>query len=291
MDPASLCTSNDFYGCTRSTSGTTIINPIASARLRTAENFSFKYGRVEVRAKLPLGDWLWPAIWFLPEQQAFGPWPVSGEIDLMESRGNSASYQYGGVNTFGSTLHLGPNYHYDAWNIAHQTYTLPSGDFSQDFHVFGLYWNETNIYTYIDEDTPANRLLNLDLTTKSFWDIASASQGWDSMNFANPYANQSNIAPFNQPFYIVLNVAVGGTGGYFPDGPEKPWSNQSPIAAYQFWQAQSQWGQSWVGENTAMVVDYVRVWAFNTSDFRIGSRRVNQMKVVDELDLFFQSLN
>lgn len=61
------CTDPSFYGCERtSVNGGPIINPITSARMRTAESFSFKYGRVEVRAKLPRGDWLWPAIWLLP---------------------------------------------------------------------------------------------------------------------------------------------------------------------------------------------------------------------------------
>jgi beta-glucanase (GH16 family) len=64
--PADLCTSNQFYGCERTAGGTNIINPIQSARLRTVNSFNFKYGRVEVRAQLPKGDWIWPAIWMLP---------------------------------------------------------------------------------------------------------------------------------------------------------------------------------------------------------------------------------
>jgi len=51
------------------------MNPIASARLRTAETFSFKYGRVEIKAKLPKGDWMWPAIWMLPKNNEYGDWP------------------------------------------------------------------------------------------------------------------------------------------------------------------------------------------------------------------------
>jgi len=66
--------------------------------LRTAESFAFKYGRVEVKAKTPVGDWLWPAIWLLPKDQEYGQWPASGEIDIFESRGNDASYPAGGNN-------------------------------------------------------------------------------------------------------------------------------------------------------------------------------------------------
>lgn len=65
--PADLCTSNQFWGCERNAGASgNYINPIMSARLRTAESFSFKYGRVEVSAQLPKGDWIWPAIWMLP---------------------------------------------------------------------------------------------------------------------------------------------------------------------------------------------------------------------------------
>lgn len=56
--------------------------------MRTAETFSFKYGRVEIKAKLPKGKWIWPALWLLPKHSIYGNWPASGEIDIMESRGN-----------------------------------------------------------------------------------------------------------------------------------------------------------------------------------------------------------
>jgi beta-glucanase (GH16 family) len=67
--PADVCTGNSFYGCSRASGGGNVLNPIQSARLRTAGAFSFKYGRLEVEAKLPKGDWIWPAIWLLPEDQ------------------------------------------------------------------------------------------------------------------------------------------------------------------------------------------------------------------------------
>lgn len=60
--PANLCTGNAWFGCMRQGSDTNLLNPIQSARLRTAESFSFKYGRLEVEAKLPTGDWLWPGM-------------------------------------------------------------------------------------------------------------------------------------------------------------------------------------------------------------------------------------
>uniref|UniRef100_A0A182KD84 GH16 domain-containing protein n=1 Tax=Anopheles christyi TaxID=43041 RepID=A0A182KD84_9DIPT len=85
-EPANQCTSPMFFGCERVGTTTNIINPIKSARVRTVDSFSFKYGTMEVRARIPTGDWLWPAVWLLPKRQVYGTWPASGEIDLLESR-------------------------------------------------------------------------------------------------------------------------------------------------------------------------------------------------------------
>ena len=64
--PADYCTSNQFYGCERTAGEGNIVNPIQSARVRTVKSFNFKYGRLEIKAQLPKGDWIWPAIWMLP---------------------------------------------------------------------------------------------------------------------------------------------------------------------------------------------------------------------------------
>jgi len=83
-----MCTGANFYGCERASDGNHYINPVMSGKLTTVNSHSMQYGRVEVRAKLPKGDWLWPAIWMLPRHNEYGEWPASGEIDIMESRGN-----------------------------------------------------------------------------------------------------------------------------------------------------------------------------------------------------------
>ena len=84
---------NSWYGCERTSgAGGNYLNPITSARLRSVNSFNFKYGRVEFKAKVPKGDWIWPALWLLPRDNAYGMWPSSGEIDVMETRGNGPSY-------------------------------------------------------------------------------------------------------------------------------------------------------------------------------------------------------
>lgn len=70
--PPNECTNSEFWGCDRQGSQENLINPIRSARIRTLNSFSFKYGTLEVRAKMPAGDWLWPAIWLLPSRNVYG---------------------------------------------------------------------------------------------------------------------------------------------------------------------------------------------------------------------------
>ena len=255
--PADVCTSNAFYGCERTSgAGGNAVNPVRSARVRTAESFSFKYGKVEVKAAMPKGDWMWPAIWMLPTDQQYGEWPASGEIDIVESRGNDASYAAGGVNQFGSTLHWGPHWPEDPYTLTHATYTLPSGDLSQDFHVYGLVWSEEEIFTYID--TPDQVVLSVPIN-QSFWQLG----GWDKTSFDNPWAGRGNAAPFDREFYLILNVAVGGTNAYFPDGVGgKPWTNADQHAVNAFWNAKQQWYSTWqaAGDAAAMRVESVMVW-------------------------------
>ena len=71
------------YGCSRTGSASNALNAVQSARIRSVNAFSFKYGRIEIRAQLPKGDWLWPAIWLLPEHNAYGEWPASVECHVL----------------------------------------------------------------------------------------------------------------------------------------------------------------------------------------------------------------
>lgn len=256
--PADSCTSNAFFGCARTSGNGFVLNPIQSARLRTAGTFSFKYGRLEVVAKLPLGDWLWPAIWLLPEDQVYGYWPASGDIDVMESRGNNASYPDGGVNCFGSTLHFGPFYPEDPFHLTNKQFCLHNGKtLHDDFHIYGLVWNEREMYSYIDDDS--QRVMQVHFN-ESFW----VRGGWDkNPHLHNPWQGQAIHAPFDQKFYLVLNVAVGGAHGYFPNGiGDKPWTDGTNTEMRDFNNALPRVLQTWdlQGVESAMAVKSVRVW-------------------------------
>jgi len=261
------CTSQNFTDCNAVSNSTmgTVINPVQSARLSTRKSVSIKYGRVEVSAKMPTGDWLWPAIWMLPVESVYGPWPRSGEIDIVEARGNPPSYQAQGSDWLTSTIHWGPNSILDRfwttvgwWNNRHLTY-------NEGFHTYVLEWDEDFMWMYVD--SRINRIFNFRFA-QTFFNLgqfpATVFNGSQEVLLQNPWAGGvPNVAPFDQSFYLILDVAVGGTNGWFPDGVgDKPWVDASTTAMRDFANAQSQWYPTWPTDPTkrAMVIDYVKMW-------------------------------
>ncbi|KAL9630233.1 MAG: hypothetical protein Q9164_006524 [Protoblastenia rupestris] len=256
----SSCTGTTFFECNALTNTTnaTIIPPVKSGRINTKKGATIRYGRVEVMATLPTGDWLWPAIWMLPVNTTYGEWPKSGEIDIMESRGNNWTYAQGGNNIMSSALHWGPNQANDAWWRTNVKREALHTTFAKKEHTFGLEWSQRYLYTYID-----NRLLQvlytpftMPLWTRGQFPFADSN---GSM-ITNPWANGENNTPFDKPFYLIINVAVGGTNGWFEDGMSgKPWVDVSTSAAKDFWDAREQWLPTW--KNAAeMVISRVRMW-------------------------------
>ncbi|CAG5128871.1 unnamed protein product [Candidula unifasciata] len=246
MDVARIwgrCTNDGNYGCNRD-GHNGLLPPVMSGKVSSVP--TALYGSVEVRAKIPQGDWLWPAIWMMPRDSKYGGWPRSGEIDIMESRGNGGDI---GVNTVSSTLHWGPAWDQNRWDLTHGERT--NGNYHNDFHTWRLDWNQDHLITYVDN----NRIVDVEVGA-GFWQKGGFSG-------SNPWAGGGHSAPFDQPFFLMLNVAVGGTNGYFPDngnygGARKPWANNSPHAADDFWGARNDWLPSWRGDETALIVDYVQ---------------------------------
>ncbi|KAJ3269754.1 hypothetical protein HDV01_001055 [Terramyces sp. JEL0728] len=151
----------------------------------------------------------------------------------------------------GSTLHWGPDYSHNRYPQTHQTYTLPSGTFADDFHVFGMLWNSTNIITYVD--SPTN--IVLDVNTVNMW-----KQG-NFGNMQSPWPSTHPSAPFDQEFYLIMNVAVGGMNEYFPSDSSRPWTPTTQTGALDFWNAKGQWGPTWPSDATgAMAVDWVKIY-------------------------------
>lgn len=147
-----------------------------STRLRSRNKADFKYGRFEMRARMPIGKGLWPAFWMLPTDTRYGRWAASGEIDVVEYLGSEPNEILG-------TIHYG-----GGWPDNTQTstdYTLPTGTFHDDFHVFAVEWEETEMRWYVDD---------VQYATVTDWNST-----------AGPFP-----APFDVEFHMLLNLAVGG---------------------------------------------------------------------------------
>lgn len=255
------CTATDFASCVTATNITngTIVPPAKSARINTRKSTSIRYGRVEVVAQLPSGDWLWPAIWLLPVNNTYGSWPASGEIDIVESRGNNRSYPAGGDEIMYTTLHWGPDSSNDGCKITTGGKVPLHTTFPQGFHTFGLEWSEKYLFTYMD--SRLSQVLYMKFDTP-FWNRGNFPAGTDNgTQLVNPWGQTGRDAtPFDQDFYLILNVAVGGTNGWFPDGEAgKPWVDASTEAKLEFWEARDQWYPTWE-QGGQMIVKSVKMW-------------------------------
>ena len=155
-----------------------------SARINTRDRLAFRYGRIEARIRLPAGQGLWPAFWLLPQYETYGGWAASGEIDVMEAVNPAAS----GGNTVHGTLHYGGEW--PANDSSGSQYQV-STDITTEFHDYALEWDVNEMRWYVDGV------------------LYAMQNSWYSSSAAFP-------APFNQPFYVLLNVAVGGN---FPGSP------------------------------------------------------------------------
>ncbi len=155
-----------------------------SARINTRDRFAFRYGRIEASMKLPPGQGVWPAFWLLAQDSPYGRWAASGEIDIVEAVNLDAT---GGNQIFG-TIHFGGEF---PGNLRSEERYTPSTDVTEEFHTYAVEWDATEIRWYVNDT------------------LYAVQNSWSST--AAPFP-----APFDQPFYIIFNVAVGGR---FPGPP------------------------------------------------------------------------
>ena len=127
-------------------------------------------------------------------------------------------------------------------------------DLINNFHTYGLIWNETYMGSYFDREDNVILSHSFDVP---LWELGGWSKNKD---LVNPWISRGNNAPFDKEFYLLLNVAVGGACEYWPDGNGKPWTNASPMAPKQFWDKRQTWYPTWKGDATAMQIDSVKVW-------------------------------
>ncbi|KAI1782034.1 concanavalin A-like lectin/glucanase [Ganoderma leucocontextum] len=252
-------------GAVSNSTANAVIPPVMSARIHTKNHYSIKYGRVEISAKLPRGDWLWPALWMLPVNDAYGAWPRSGEIDIMEARGNGVDYTAQGIDYVRGSLNWGPFSWLNGVSKTFGWWTNRRTTFADGFHSYVLEWEASFLRIYVD--SRLTYMLNLRFDEPFFQRGAFPTVVANGMGFIqleDPWRNGTrNVAPFDQPFYLIMNVAAGGTSGWFSDGVGgKPWLDGSLNAMTDFAQAQNQWSATWPQnvEDRTLVVDSVKMW-------------------------------
>lgn len=152
-------------------------NAYTSSRLTTQGNFDFTYGRIDIRAVLPYGQGIWPALWMLGSNFSSVGWPACGEIDIMEMIGGGE----GRDDTSYGTIHWDNNGSNACTCDNGNNFELPNGIFSDEFHVFSIVWDANSIQWYVD-DTLFN---TADITA-------------------------SDLSEFQKDFFFIFNVAVGG---------------------------------------------------------------------------------
>ena len=151
-----------------------------SARINTKGKLCFLYGRIEIKAKVPSGKGTWPALWMMSNTTPYGHWPKSGEIDIMEHVGNQKDWLY-------SCLHTEKyNHKVDDYYYAKNYYS----NLTDTFHTYTLVWTKEHIEYYFDKQKVVTY-------TRGITKRDSSPAGW----------------PFDHPFYLIMNLAVGGTLG------------------------------------------------------------------------------
>ncbi|GAA5856981.1 hypothetical protein JCM8547_008494 [Rhodosporidiobolus lusitaniae] len=261
------CTSESLSDCVAFSNNTvgnySVIPPVRSARISTRLSHSIRFGKIEVKARMPTGDWIWPAIWMMPTDSVYGEWPASGEIDIVESRGNAVKNSWDvNANAAQSTLHWGLDSTTDRYQRTNKYARLKRNYLNELFYTYGLYWDTKGIRTWLSK--PSKAILDVDFN-KSFWkrgDLSSATV--NGTVATNPWvaSKYPKAAPFDQDFYLILSVAVGGTNGWFEDSGDKPWANGAPHAARDFWVNRDTWLPTWPSDpkERGMAVESVKIW-------------------------------
>ncbi|XP_066585294.1 beta-1,3-glucan-binding protein 1-like [Prorops nasuta] len=225
--------------CRRDARGSYILPPIMSSRMNTKERFAFRFGRVEVRAKLPRGDWLYPLISLENVENSGQPGKQSSEIRIASSSGNEQLTSLEGTDLSNHILWAGALI-IDTVNRQDPRYTnrtsfprkYSRSFWSEDYHVFEIEWSPIRIVSKVDGII---------------------------------YGQQESLSPFDSYFYLNVGLAVGGHNE-FPDQCRsgdyvKPWRNIGSKALFDFYCARENWSKTWTSDDSTLKLDYIKVFA------------------------------
>lgn len=250
------CTATvDDKECSRQAGGFYILPPVVSAKVRTKDSFSFKYGRVVVRAKMPKGDWLFPLITLEPTAFSYGVNSYSsGQIRIASIKGNeklSADNEEIG----GSVLFGGPVLDIGEENRNLLKSKKNNEHYGNQFYNFELLWTPKFLRFYVNDvqygEIKANHLRSTNIQHAYLW------------------ANGEEMAPFDKEFHLSLGLSVGGHSE-FPENclngesrRRKPWENGDPKGEFNFWRKRADWTETWDGVNSGLIVDSVKVYSLD----------------------------
>ncbi|CAB0004746.1 unnamed protein product [Nesidiocoris tenuis] len=237
------CTTRVKKNCRRTGYSWSILPPILSSRLTTKNCFSFMYGEVEVRAKLPSGDWIVPEIWLEPKEVFYGS--KSGRIYIAKALGNP-SLKDASNNELGQSI-LQQGYSLDSTNAKHSQFYRKTAktSWTSDFHIYKFRWTQDAIQFFVDGEETGRVAVSEDSPLNS------------NISGSTP------LAPLDRDFYVSLGLHVGGRED-FPDGSTsgehpKPWGNRRIKHTLDFWEHRGDWHPTWKSPDDRLLVDYVRV--------------------------------
>ncbi len=178
----------------------------ASGKIVSQGKASWLYGRIEARARVPGGQGVWPAIWMMPETNAYGGWPRSGEIDILETINLGApcdTCEGGRENRIFGTIHFGKGS-----GEAHRQHSgpFPMPSSADGFHVYAVEWSPGQIDWFVDG-------------VRYF---RATAEDW------KPVDGEAGPAPFDQPFHLILNLAFGGA---WPEGANARGADEAALPA------------------------------------------------------------
>ncbi|XP_014229036.1 beta-1,3-glucan-binding protein-like [Trichogramma pretiosum] len=252
------CTSTSPRECSQQASSYHVLPPVISAKITTKDQFEFRYGVVEVRAKFPEGDWLYPEMWLEPVYKSYESGSANARIDLGRSRGNALLTKIGDTYKdygarmveFGVANGTGNEFHEENVNKLRRN----GGAWNKEFHIYKTTWSPKGFSFHVDGQLVGKLL-------------PSENSGWTTYT---EEALDKLTTPFDEKFYLSIGLGVGGVRA-FPDGTQtrsyvKPWRNINAKAMLFFWQAKTSWFPSWQpnqGAQTALEIDYVRVYSLD----------------------------
>nr|XP_008191497.1 PREDICTED: beta-1,3-glucan-binding protein isoform X2 [Tribolium castaneum] len=248
LDLGEKCTGiHGTTDCVQKADAFLILPPVASGRVNTKDKWSFKFGKIEIKAKLPKGDWIYPQLFLNPVSEEYGSDYASGQIRVAFLPGNQAMAQqlYGGCV-------LGPTT--AARNYALKVIRKTDGLWSDDYHKFTAVWKPDQITLSVDDQVYGYIEPPRGGFVSDFQNL-----GLD-FEIVERWRNGTSFAPFDKEMYLSIGVGVGGHCFEDRSDGSKPWKNSDPKGQKNFYKASAQWLPTW-DNSSVLKVDYVKIWA------------------------------